>query len=66
MKLPPFDYACPATIPEAVQLLASHDDAKVLAGGQSLVPMLAFRLAHPSPDQDFRARRGARRHGALA
>ena len=54
MKLPPFDYACPATIPEAVQLLASHDDAKVLAGGQSLVPMLAFRLAHPSLLVDLR------------
>jgi carbon-monoxide dehydrogenase medium subunit len=54
MKLPPFDYACPATVPEAVQLLASHDDAKVLAGGQSLVPMLAFRLAHPTLLVDLR------------
>ena len=78
MKLPPFDYACPATIPEAVQLLASHDDAKAIAGGQSLMPMLAFRLAHPTlagrpaqarraaRDQDFGPRRRARRHGALA
>jgi carbon-monoxide dehydrogenase medium subunit len=54
MKLPPFDYACPATIPEAVQLLASREDAKALAGGQSLVPMLAFRLAHPTLLVDLR------------
>jgi carbon-monoxide dehydrogenase medium subunit len=54
MKLPPFDYACPATIPEAVQLLASHDDAKAIAGGQSLMPMLAFRLAHPTLLVDLR------------
>ncbi len=54
MKLPPFDYACPATISEAVQLLASRDDAKALAGGQSLVPMLAFRLAAPTLLVDLR------------
>src|SRR5437868_4388736 len=54
MKMPPFDYACPATISEAVALLAANDDAKVLAGGQSLVPMLAFRLAAPSLLVDLR------------
>jgi aerobic carbon-monoxide dehydrogenase medium subunit len=54
MKLPPFDYACPATLPEAVQLLASRDDAKAIAGGQSLVPMLAFRLAQPTLLVDLR------------
>ena len=54
MKLPAFDYACPTTIAEAVQLLASHDDAKALAGGQSLVPMLAFRLLHPALLVDLR------------
>ena len=55
MKLPAFDYACPTTLPEAVQLLASRDgDAKALAGGQSLVPMLAFRLAQPSLLVDLR------------
>ena len=49
MKLPPFAYACPTTLPEAIELLASHDgDAKAIAGGQSLVPMLAFRLAQPT------------------
>jgi aerobic carbon-monoxide dehydrogenase medium subunit len=55
MKLPPFDYACPATVAEAVALLASHGgEAKPLAGGQSLVPMLAFRLASPALIVDLR------------
>jgi aerobic carbon-monoxide dehydrogenase medium subunit len=54
MKLPAFDYACPTTLAEAVQLLASHDEAKALAGGQSLVPMLAFRLLHPALLVDLR------------
>ena len=54
MKLPPFDYACPTTLPEAIELLASHDDAKAIAGGQSLVPMLAFRLAQPTLLVDLR------------
>jgi carbon-monoxide dehydrogenase medium subunit len=54
MKLPAFDYACPTTIPEAVQLLASRDDAKAIAGGQSLVPMLAFRLMQPALLVDLR------------
>jgi aerobic carbon-monoxide dehydrogenase medium subunit len=55
MKLPPFDYACPTSVAEAVALLASHDgEAKPLAGGQSLVPMLAFRVASPSLLVDLR------------
>ena len=55
MKLPPFEYACPTTVAEAVALLASHDgEAKPLAGGQSLVPMLAFRVASPSLLVDLR------------
>jgi carbon-monoxide dehydrogenase medium subunit len=54
MKLPPFEYACPTTISEAIALLASHDDAKPLAGGQSLVPMMAFRVASPSLLVDLR------------
>src|SRR5215470_2673400 len=48
MKLPAFEYACPATLAEAVTLLASREEAKALAGGQSLVPMMAFRIASPS------------------
>jgi carbon-monoxide dehydrogenase medium subunit len=55
MKLPPFDYACPATIHEAVALLANHSgEAKPLAGGQSLIPMMAFRIAQPSLLVDLR------------
>jgi carbon-monoxide dehydrogenase medium subunit len=47
LKPASFDYHAPATTAEAVALLASHgDEAKVLAGGQSLVPMLNLRLAH--------------------
>ena len=49
MKPPPFDYARAESVDEAVALLARHDGgAKLLAGGQSLVPMLNFRLVHPS------------------
>src|SRR5437879_780597 len=55
MKLPPLEYACPATLSEAVALLATRDrDAKALAGGQSLIPMLAFRLAAPALLVDLR------------
>src|ERR1700759_930266 len=55
MKLPQFEYACPTTVSEAVALLASHDgEAKPLAGGQSLVPMMAFRVAQPSLVVDLR------------
>jgi carbon-monoxide dehydrogenase medium subunit len=55
MKLSAFDYACPATVAEAVALLAAHGgDAKPIAGGQSLVPMLAFRLAAPTLLVDLR------------
>lgn len=43
MKPAPFDYHAPRLIEEAARLLASLDNAKVLAGGQSLVPMMNFR-----------------------
>src|SRR5579872_5577259 len=44
-----FDYLVANSIPEAVALLEQHgDDAKILAGGQSLIPLLRFRLASPS------------------
>jgi aerobic carbon-monoxide dehydrogenase medium subunit len=47
--MPAFSYHRPATVDEAVGLLAEHGaDAKVLAGGQSLIPLLALRLAHPA------------------
>src|SRR6201989_3270880 len=48
MKLPDFAYEAPATLAEAVALMAEHqDEASVLAGGQSLIPLLALRLARP-------------------
>ena len=48
MKPPRFEYAAPEKLDEAVALLSQHGDrAKVLAGGQSLVPLLNFRLARP-------------------
>jgi aerobic carbon-monoxide dehydrogenase medium subunit len=47
MKAASFAYHRPASVKEAVDLLAEYgDDAKILAGGQSLVPMLAMRLTH--------------------
>ena len=49
MKPPPFDYAAPASLPEALALFAEHGaEAQPIAGGQSLAPMLALRLSRPS------------------
>jgi carbon-monoxide dehydrogenase medium subunit len=49
MKPAPFRYLRPASLDEALDVLAAHgEDAKVIAGGQSLVPMLNFRLLAPS------------------
>ncbi|HVT68869.1 MAG TPA: xanthine dehydrogenase family protein subunit M [Trebonia sp.] len=49
MKLPYVEYEAPTTIAEAVDSLAEHqDEASVLAGGQSLIPLLALRLARPA------------------
>ena len=49
MKPAKFEYHAPGSIDEAVELLARYGgDAKVLAGGQSLVPLLNFRLARPA------------------
>ena len=49
MKPAPFKYYAPSTVDEALVRLAEHGwDAKVLAGGQSLVPMMNFRLAQPA------------------
>ena len=48
MKPPPFGYSRPETVEEAVSVLAGRDpDGKVLAGGQSLLPLLNMRLATP-------------------
>src|SRR5206468_195556 len=56
MKPPPFAYAAPATLEEAVGLLAEHAEAepRVLAGGQSLIPLMNFRLAKPGYLVDLR------------
>ena len=49
MKPAPFAYTAPDSIEEVLALLAEHgDEAKIIAGGQSLVPMLAMRLARPA------------------
>ena len=72
MKPAPFDYRAPSTVDEALALLG--DDAKVLAGGQSLVPIMNFRLARPGMLVDLnrveelaylRKRDGALHIGAL-
>ncbi|HKC96765.1 MAG TPA: FAD binding domain-containing protein, partial [Methylomirabilota bacterium] len=49
MKPPKFEYHAPMTLDEAVAALGRYGgDAKVLAGGQSLMPLLNFRLARPA------------------
>ncbi len=59
MKPAPFDYFRPETLAEAIGLLRElGPDAKVLAGGQSLVPMMNLRLAKPSALIDIGALRG--------
>lgn len=56
MKLPPFAYARAQTVVEALELLReAGSDAKLLAGGQSLVPLLAYRLFRPSHIVDIDA-----------
>ena len=54
MKPAPFDYQAPGTLREAIDLLASNPEAFVIAGGQSLMPVLAFRLVTPSLLVDLR------------
>ncbi|HEX9943134.1 MAG TPA: xanthine dehydrogenase family protein subunit M [Thermoanaerobaculia bacterium] len=76
MKPAPFEYQAPASLDAALDVLARHGgDAKILAGGQSLIPVMNFRLAEPSllvdinrlTDLDFvrRGEDGALRIGAL-
>jgi CO/xanthine dehydrogenase FAD-binding subunit len=48
VKPPPFDWVAPETVEEALAHLSAHgDEARILAGGQSLIPVLNFRLARP-------------------
>jgi carbon-monoxide dehydrogenase medium subunit len=76
MKPAPFKYYAPSSVDEALARLAEHGwDAKVLAGGQSLVPMMNFRLAQPAVLVDLNGvselfyiqpgRRGGLRIGAM-
>jgi carbon-monoxide dehydrogenase medium subunit len=58
VKPPPFQYHAPSTVEEACALLASLEDAKVLAGGQSLIPLLNFRLARPQHLVDINRLKG--------
>jgi CO/xanthine dehydrogenase FAD-binding subunit len=48
MKPAPFDYVRPESLAQVCELLADDEDARVIAGGQTLVPMLAMRLARPA------------------
>jgi carbon-monoxide dehydrogenase medium subunit len=45
---PSFDYVAPQTLSDAVAALGQYENSKVLAGGQSLIPVIRFRLASPS------------------
>jgi carbon-monoxide dehydrogenase medium subunit len=55
VKPAPFEYHRPGSLDGALALLAENEDAKPLAGGQSLVPMLNFRLARPAALVDLGA-----------
>jgi carbon-monoxide dehydrogenase medium subunit len=48
VKPAPFEYVRPASVPEALAALGSDEGAKLIAGGQSLVPLMALRLARPT------------------
>src|SRR5262249_16937140 len=48
MKPAPFEYSRPATVEEACAILADDDGARIIAGGQTLVPMMAMRLSRPT------------------
>ena len=55
MKPSSFDYVAPGTLGEAVSVLEQHEgEAKLLAGGQSLIPLLNMRLARPEVLVDLR------------
>ena len=56
MKPAPFDYHCPGELAEAIAILQQHgDEAKLLAGGQSLIPLLSLRLSRFDHLVDLRA-----------
>jgi len=59
-----FRYEQPSTLAEAIEILSSADDAKVLAGGQSLIPMMKLRFANPATLVDINGIEGLDVHGA--
>ena len=65
-----FEYLRAKTIPEAIAMLQQHgDDAKILSGGQSLIPMMKLRLATPEHLVDLHgidALKGVRRDGGVS
>jgi carbon-monoxide dehydrogenase medium subunit len=61
-----FNYEAPTSLAEAIQILRSTDDAKVLAGGQSLIPMMKLRFASPATLVDINNIPGLDLHGADA
>ena len=61
-----FNYEAPTSLTEAIQILRSTDDAKVLAGGQSLIPMMKLRFASPATLVDINNIPGLDLHGADA
>jgi CO/xanthine dehydrogenase FAD-binding subunit len=48
MKPAPFDYVRPSSLAEVCEILTADEDARIIAGGQTLIPMLAMRLARPT------------------
>ena len=66
MKPPPFAYHAPATVEEAVQLLAGGNGTYALAGGQSLVPLMKFRRVKPTRARRHQRRRRPRRRSRSA
>ena len=61
-----FNYEAPTTLDEAIAILSANDDAKVLAGGQSLIPMMKLRFANPATLVDINNIPGLDTHGADA
>ena len=61
-----FNYEAPTSLTEAIEILRSTDDAKVLAGGQSLIPMMKLRFASPATLVDINNIPGLDLHGADA
>ena len=57
-----FEYVAPASVAEATAFLTSHDEAKLVAGGHSLIPLMKLRLAAPKYLVDISRIPGAPRY----